>query len=351
MISRLSSWRGAVLASALGMIVVLSGVAVAGPLPYVGPNADGISEQGLADLKALLEETESHAGLVLHKGKIVAEWYWKGDGPHTTYEAWSTSKSFASTCIGALIDEGKITGIEDLVSKYIPSWSEGQKAKITIAHLLDQTSGLEEGDTRVFAVAYDQISWALEADIITEPGEVGLYNNAACNVLSVIISAASGKDPEAYMRERIWSKIGMDQTWWRRDGAGNVLTYAGIQTTARELARSGLLHLNEGTWEGERVLSAEWIDAATTERTKLAIQGMGAGVPYGLLWWLDFGEDTPHNYSSLGLFGNNMTVIPELDLVGVRLVGNDAKGMPLMMRTPEWVTALAGVVEGAVVAD
>ena len=322
------------------------------PLPYVGPKADGVSASGLAELKSLLEDTDSRAAVVLHQGEIVAEWYWKGDGPHTTYEAWSTSKSFASTCIGALVDDGKIGSIEDPVGKYIPSWTEGQKAKVTIAHLLDQTSGLNEGDTRTFAMKRDQLGTALEADIITEPGEVGVYNNAACNVLSAIISEASGTDPEAYMRERIWSKIGMDDTWWRRDGAGNVITYAGIQTTARELARFGLLHLNGGTWAGERVLSAGWIEGATNERTKLLVQGMGSvGQPYGLLWWLDFGEDTPHNYSSLGLFGNNMTVIPELDLVGVRLVGNDQKGMALMMRTPEWVEALTGVVEGAVVAD
>ena len=155
------------------------------------------------------------------------------------------------------------------------------------------------------------------------------------------------------MRERVWKRIGMDQTWWRRDAAGNVITYAGIQTTARELARFGLLHLNQGTWKGERILSEEWIEAATNERTRLEIQGFGQGAPYGLLWWIDFGADegVPHNFSSLGLFGNNMTVIPELDLVGVRLVGNDRAGMPLMMRTPEWVAALAGVVNAAVVAD
>ena len=345
--------RGPVLGVALCAFAVAFASAAAEPLPYAGPESDGVSQEGLDTLKALLEETHTHAAVILHEGKIIAEWYWLGDGPNTTYEAWSTSKSFASTCIGCLIDDGKVGSIEDKVSKYIPSWSEGQKAKVTLAHILDQTSGLEEGETSVFATSKDQIKLALEADILTEPGEVGRYNNAACNVLSAIISSASGKDPEAYMRERVWKRIGMDQTWWRRDAAGNVITYAGIQTTARELARFGLLHLNQGTWKGERILSEEWIEAATHERTRLAIQGFGEGAPYGLLWWLDFGVDegVPHNFSSLGLFGNNMTVIPELDLVGVRLVGNDREGMPLMMRTPEWVAALAGVVNAAVVTD
>ncbi len=340
-----------VLAVVFCALVVAFGSAAAEPLPYAGEESEGLSKDGLATLKALLEETNTHAAVVLHEGKIVAEWYWKGDGPHSSYEVWSTSKSFASTCIGCLIDDGKIGSIEDKVGKYVSSWNEGQKAKITIAHLLDQTSGLEE--ERGFPMSQDQLKMALSADILTEPGEVGRYNNAACNVLSAIISSASGKDPEAYMRDRVWKRIGMDQTWWRRDSAGNVITYAGIQTTARELARFGLLHLEKGDWNGERILSEKWVEGATNERTRLKIQGFGDGAPYGLLWWLDFGVDdgVPHNYSSLGLFGNNMTVIPELDLVGVRLVGNDRDGMPLMMRTPEWVAALAGVLKSPVAAD
>ena len=261
------------------------------------------------------------------------------------------TKFIVNLIVGRLLSTGVIKSLDTPVASYLPEWKQGQKKDITIRHLLDQTSGLEE--ERTFVRSNDQLKLALEADILTEPGEVGRYNNAACNVLSAIISSASGKDPEAYMRERVWKRIGMDQTWWRRDAAGNVITDAGIQTTARELARFGLLHLNQGTWKGERILSEEWIEAATHERTRLAIQGFGEGAPYGLLWWLDFGVDegVPHNFSSLGLFGNNMTVIPELDLVGVRLVGNDREGMPLMMRTPEWVAALAGVVNAAVVTD
>jgi CubicO group peptidase (beta-lactamase class C family) len=318
-------------------------------LRYASAESAGVSNDALAGLKALLEETNTRAAVVLHKGRVVAEWYWKGEGPFSVFECWSTSKSVASTCIGLLVDEGKIASIDDPVSKYIPSWSDGEKAKVTIAHLLDQTSGLEE--QRGFVAAENQLQMALDAKILTPPGEQGRYNNAACNVLSAIITAAAGKDPEAYMREKIWQHIGMDLTWWRRDRAGNVITYAGLQTTARELARFGQLLLNGGQWEGKQLISKAWIDMATTERTRLAIQGMSSmgGAPYGLLWWLDFGaaDGVPHSYSSLGLFGNNMTIIPELELVGVRLVGNDREGGALMARSADWVKALAAVAQPA----
>lgn len=326
---------------------LVSTLSAAANLAFVPVEKSGVREAGLEKLQALLEETNTRAAVVLHKGNIVAEWYWKGEGPNSIFECWSTSKSVASTCIGLLVDDGKIDSIDDPVGKYIPSWKEGDKAKVTIAHLLDQTSGLAED--RGFVRADNQLEMALNADIITPPGETGRYNNAGCNVLSAIVGAASGKDPEAYMRDRLWKHIGMETTWWRRDDAGNVITYAGLQTTARELARFGQFLLNDGAWDGKRLLSKEWIELATNERTKLLIPGMGeSGAPYGLLWWLDFGGDSvPHNYSSLGLFGNNMTVIPELDLVGVRLVGNDREGGALMLRTAEWVVALAGVVQDA----
>ncbi len=302
-----------------------------------------ISQQGLEDLKDLLDETNTLAAMVLHKGKVVAEWYWNDTTPETSFEVWSVSKSYASTCIGLLIDQGKIGSLEDKVGQYVPEWSEGEKADVTLRHLLEQTSGLEESGT--FFLAKDQLTTALKARLITTPGETCRYNNAGCNILSAVISAAAGKDPEEFMRENLWEPMGMEHTSWRRDKANNVITYAGIQSTAADLARFGQLFLHGGQWQGEQLLSEDWIEQATNERIQMAaVEGIKQ--PYGLLWWIDFERDNvPHNYNALGLFGNNLTVIPELDLIGVRLVGSYAKGGQLMRRTPEWVSRLAAVVE------
>jgi CubicO group peptidase (beta-lactamase class C family) len=332
----------------LALIVCLSPALRAddNALSIIAPAEAGISQEGLDKLKILLEETKTRAAMVARDGKVIAEWYWLDADESSTFECWSTSKSYASTCIGLLIDDGKIKSIDDPVSKYVPSWSEGDKAKITIAHLLDQTSGLEEKPG--FPMAPNQIEMALNAAIITPPGEVGRYNNAGCNVLSAIISAAAGEDPEAYMKKRMWEPMGMTSTSWRRDRAGHVITYAGVQSNARDLLKFGLVHLNGGKWKGKQILSKEWVELATNERTRLTIPNMmPEGHPYGLLWWLDFGEDAgvPHSYSSLGLYGNNMTVIPEHKIVGVRLVGNNRDGAGLMRRTGEWVAALAALVE------
>lgn len=316
-----------------------------GEEPAVADPADSaISQQGLDELKSLLEETNTLAALILHKGEVVAEWYWNDADAETTFEVWSVSKSYASTCIGLLIDQGRIDSLDDKVGKYVPSWNEGEKADVTLRHLLEQTSGLEESSK--FFFAKDQLGTALEAKLISKPGEKCRYNNAGCNVLSAVITAAAGKEPEEFMREYLWEPLGMKDTSWRRDKAGNVITYAGIQSTTADLARLGQLFLQGGEWNGKQLLSEAWIEQATGERVKMvAVEGLEQ--PYGLLWWVDFGkdEDVPHNYNALGLFGNNLTVIPKLDLIGVRLVGSYSKGGELMRRTPEWVSKLAGVVK------
>ena len=340
--SQTDAWRGVLVVC---LLTLLTG-STYGDEPATTPSTQdaAISQQGLDKLKALLDETNTLAAMVLHKDKVVAQWYWNDADAETSFEVWSVSKSYASTCIGILIDQGKIAGLEDKVGKFVPSWNEGDKADITLRHLLEQTSGLNEKGN--FFFAKDQLTAALEAKIITPPGEKCRYNNAACNVLSAVISAASGKDPEEFMRETIWQPLEMNHTSWRRDKAGNVITYAGIQSTPADLARFGQMFLHRGVWNGKRLLSPGWIDQATNERIQIGSLG-GEKQPYGLLWWVDFDiENVPHNYNALGLFGNNLTVIPELDLIGVRLVGSYAKGGGLMRRTPEWVHRLAGVVAG-----
>ena len=303
-----------------------------------------VSDSGLAKFKALMEETHSLAAIVLHKGEVVAEWYWDDATSETPFHVWSVSKSFASICIGLLIDEGKIESVDDPVYRYVPSWSEGGKRAVTIRHLLEQESGLKE---RIrLHMSDNKLKHALRASLEDEPGEVSRYNNAGCMVLSAIIEAAASEDAETYLRRKLFDPLGMDNTAWDSDDEGHTLTYAGIHTTARDLARFGQFLLDDGVVEGEQLLSKDWIERATTERTQLTLPFiLKEPQPYGWLWWLNFGNNAFDDFSALGLYGNHLTVIPELELVGVRLVGTSWRGRKLMYRPDAWVDALAGVVE------
>ncbi len=325
----------------LTLLLSLSRFAPAQSLPV---NDSEISPEGLAKFEKLMVETKSRQALIIHKGKVVAEWYWLGSNADAKLECWSLSKSVASTAIGFLVDEGKIASIDDPVAKYIPSWKGTPKEKITIANLLDQTSGLKEAAGA--NTPANLLQQCLDTPVLHPPGEEHRYNNGACNILSAVISSAAGKDPEEYMREKMWKPLGMSHTSWRRDDGGHVLTYAGVQSTARDIAKFGELFLHDGKWDGQQILSKSWVEKATTKRSHLVIPTVGPDGDYGLLWWLDFKRPpVPHNYSALGLWGNHLTVIPDLDLIGVRLVGNNMDGSALMRMVPEWVETLAGVVK------
>ena len=93
---------------------------------------------------------ESNAVLVLHKGKVVWEWYADGYAEDSQFQVFSVTKSFASTAIGLLIDEGKIPSVQEPAYTYIPQWSEGKHRDISIELLLEQHSGLKDRYTMFF---------------------------------------------------------------------------------------------------------------------------------------------------------------------------------------------------------
>ena len=133
-----------ILAAALFVLFTASSFAQeAGPKSVVVADS-AIDPAALEKLKTLLEQTNSRQALVMHEGRIVAEWYWRGAGLAKPVEVWSLSKSMASTAIGLLIDEGKIASIKDPVSKYIPAWGEGMKARATLENILNQTTGIKD---------------------------------------------------------------------------------------------------------------------------------------------------------------------------------------------------------------
>jgi len=340
-------WRASVRIS-VAVCVLLAGIlnaqSVAIPSGAISPLPPEISPEGIQKFETLMLETNSRMALIIYKGNTIYEAYWKGAEPEKPVEVWSLSKSMASTAIGFLVDEGKIKSIDEPAANYIPEWKGTEKEKIKISHILDQTSGLK--DPVSLNTPEDLLQICIAADPLHPPGEEHRYNNGGCNLLSAIIASASGEDPETYIQRKMWKPMGMSNTSWRRDKGGKVITYAGVQTTARDIAKFGQLFLHHGKWDGKQLLSKDWVKEATSPRTVLEIQGVGPVSEYGLLWWVNFNKESlPHNYSALGLWGNHLTVIPEMDLVGVRLVGNNADGGKLMTMVPQWVDAVAGVVK------
>lgn len=291
----------------------------------VTPESVGMSSSGLEQAFDYVFQDGSftQAAVVIKDGKLVYERYRgmtdneanilastlseNGDFYKSLYaqrdqnsyiSSWSTAKSFASFLIGIAVESGAINSIEDSASNYITEWSSDERSSITIKNLLDMRSGLppacfnfvtneigeclnasdsSSGGNIVYAD--DQLTKCIDRNLATEGVthpwfENGLtvysrgafqYSNCDTMVLGEIIFRATGQDIQTYAEYNLFSKIGIDASWWRDftssgQSNGNYLAYCCLDSTARDFAKFGHMLLLNGVWEGSNQRYSSYVD-------------------------------------------------------------------------------------------
>lgn len=277
----------------------------------------GLDAGALEQHRVRCEETQATACLVAYRGIIVQEWY-AADYPADPVfmQPWigtrSAAKSVFGILAGMLIDDGAIGGVDDEAATYIPEWQAGADSSVTIRHLLTMTSGVAkyaEGRRSPGVVAAkNTTAYVLGLPVDTRPGDKWAYSNEGAQLLSPILERAAGMPLAAYARERLFGPVGMETSMLMVDEYYNTVAIGGMHTRLREFARLGQLIANGGMWNGEKIVSGEWIDEMTT--------GVEQNPYYGYLWWVD---EEYGAYTAAGTFDQVLTVIPDLDLVAVRL--------------------------------
>lgn len=270
--------------------------------------------------------------IVLHKGEVVAERYRDGFGPHTQYRTWSTAKSLASAVVGVAIHRGILPDPSTPVS--IPEWSDTNDPRraITLENLLQMASGLgtvvPDVGSATEAAYFAGINSAADATsrpLVHAPGTKFHYSNYDTLLLMRALKAAMGK-PQKYLDfpyRRLFDKIGMHNTFAETDAYGNFVMSSQVYTNVRDLARFAYLYLQDGVWEGERILPKGWVRYSCTPTTAEA--DLEDYIHYGAQWWmydLTFdptdGIDDFRICSTNGARGQYAAFSPEHDLVIVR---------------------------------
>lgn len=272
------------------------------------------------------------AGMILKNGYVIARW---GDTKRVDM-TFSVTKSFLSTVAGLAYDEKLITSDNDKVLNYIwdGTFDGNHNNKITWAHLLQQNSdwsgelwgGKDWADRPPGEGGIDD--WKFRK--LNEPGTVMEYNDVRVNVLAYALTHVWRKPLPLVLKEKIMDKIGASTTWrwhgykeaWTEiDGykmksvTGGGHSGGGIFISTEDMARFGLLFLNDGVWKKEQLLSKEWIKKALTPSTP--------NINYGYLWWLN--KKGPRHWDGLsenifyaaGFGGNFILIDKEKDLVVV----------------------------------
>jgi CubicO group peptidase (beta-lactamase class C family) len=278
------------------------------------------------------EEQVTLSLMVVHKGQIIHERYADGVDMSTRTRTWSTAKSIAVTLMGMLVDEGKLSLDDPIGLDWLPEQQapEGDpRNQITLRHLLNMSSGLETVDNRGMEYAtgsglsywagMSSVQGALSRAAIREPGTSWDYENydTLLGVLAMKLAIGDDEDYLTFPRRRLLDKIGMRNTLLSTDRFGDFILSSQVYTNARDLARFGQLYLDGGMWNGERLISEEWIDFTRTPAPATADRGQ----QYGGQWWLVPNDrtDVPADaYSTAGNRGQFAIVVPTHDLVIVR---------------------------------
>lgn len=275
-----------------------------------------VDPEALDRLIAAANAAHSHALVVLKDGELVGAWH--ASGERRKIELMSATKSVVNLAVGRLVMTGALASIDEPVHRYYPAWSEGDKSHITIRHLLNHTSGLDSPrPTTPIYESDDFVRFALDADLLSEPGTELAYNNNAANLLAGVVGRAAGERMDLFLGSDLFAKLGITDFGWSLDSAGNPHGMSGLQMYAEDVATLGQLVLQRGEWDGEQLIDLEWFDESLQPGSELS-----DGV--GLLWWLIREDDEVVGYRADGYLGQYLVIYPEEGLVAVRLVANSA---------------------------
>jgi CubicO group peptidase (beta-lactamase class C family) len=277
------------------------------------------------------ERTKTIGVVVVHRGRLVAERYRGGFGPHVQYRTWSAAKSIASALVGVLVGEGRLR-VEEPAP--IPEWRApgDPRSRITLEHLLHMSSGLAQRGSEAYAVYFsgaDALAEITGAPLEAEPGTRWLYANRD-TLLMVRAMRHVIADDAAYWTfpyRALLHRIGMRSTVAELEWGGNFVLSSQVFTTARDLARFGLLYLNDGVWNGERILPEGWV-AYTRRPAPARPTGLAALWRYRLLGLMGYGAQfwligglpsVPDDaYAAMGSRGQAVVIVPSRELVVVR---------------------------------
>lgn len=297
----------------------------------ISPSSLGWETSQLGNLMNLLEDNGTRAFIILKDGKIVLEEYFgtrlAGSQPFDQNSLWywaSAGKTLTATLIGIAQEEGKLNiqnSSSDYLGKGWTSLTESQEREISVWHQLTMTSGLDDrvGNKDDFSPG--------NLKYLADPGTRWAYHNAPYTLLDKVIEGSTGSTFPQYFNDKLASKIGMTGSWQRIE-FNNVFF-----SNARSMARFGLLILANGEWEGEKVLSKNYVDEMTSTSQSI-------NESYGYLWWLNGknsfmaptlqtkfpGSYAPHApkdmVCGIGKDGQYICVVPSKGIVMIRMGSN-----------------------------
>ena len=287
-------------------------------LPRKSPESQGIASKAISDFinAANASGLEWHSFMFLRHGNVVAEGWWKPFDAGFKHTLYSLSKSFTSTAIGLLVKEGKLSVDDSVISFFKndtpPSPSDNLKA-LKVKHLLTMNTG-HDVDTLPKMRENKSQAWTktfFDVPIVHEPSTHFLYNTGATYMLGAIVNKITGQTLKDYLTPRLFQPLGIEGYDWEVSPQGLNTAGYGLRIKTEDIAKFGQLYLQKGQWNGNQILTEEWVNAATSKQTTSQEGDNDWSQGYGYQFW----RCKPGFYRGDGAFGQFCMVIPEQDAV------------------------------------
>lgn len=263
--------------------------------------------------------------LIVKNGNLVAEKYFGTYNRDTTHQIYSNTKSITSTLVGIACDKGKIK-LDDKVVEFFPDKkfdnNDAVKDSITVKDLLTMTSGIQwpYGITDALLEMRESDSWVdfvMNRPMDTEPGTVFSYNTGGMEVISAILNKVNGVTEEEFAQQYLFGPLGITDYKWPKTPEGYSMGGVGLEMKPRDMAKIGQLMLQNGVWDGQQIVSADWVKEATAAKiSETIIPGAG----YGYNWWI---RPDIQGYFAAGVDGQLIYILPNQNMVVVFTANED----------------------------
>lgn len=289
------------------------------------PEAQGMDSTALSDVYTHVRNSDARirSMLVIRHGYLVAEEYFLPQiyDINTTHILFSVTKSVVSSLIGIAIDQGFIDNTSQLLLDFFPDRTitnlSAWKDTITLEDVLRMRSGFDWDEDNYtsfndffgMTTSTDWAQYVLDRPMAYEPGSAFYYNSGNSHLLAHIINVTTGMTPLAFADQYLFGPLGITRRAWTGDPQGIHFGGSNLALTPRDMAKFGLLFINNGTWDGQQIVSSDWVNKSNQGPATTYYQ-----VSYGYQWWID---DDDEWYSARGYNGQFIYVIPEHDIVVV----------------------------------
>lgn len=302
------------------LITILSfgfvGLVMSQPSPTL-PTTDSLK---IEDIFSEADEISSLRSLLIQQqGTLLGEYYFNGRSPNRPFNIKSASKSIIGLLVGIAIEEGFIPSIEEPISTYFPDYFEknpdSKKEQITIRNLLSMQAGLASTSSSnygAWVLSRNWVEYTLDQDFVTEIGGTMVYSTGTSHLLSVIVTKASGMNTKAFAEKYLFDPMNIKVGGWDRDPQGYYMGGNNVALKPSDMLKIGQMLLDGGEYEGQQIISIEWIIDSFGTYTYSNYNPYG----YGYQWW----NKETGDYTTLFAWGHGgqyIMMIPELDAVVV----------------------------------